>query len=106
MPAILKGFIDKIFVQQFAYAYQKNKIMPNKLLRGRTASIIVTHDTPWFLAKYIQKDYGKVLKRQILENMCGIKVTHFISFSNTRKSSLKQRSVFLNKISLFARNIK
>ena len=31
MPAILKGFIDQIFVQNFAYSYSPKKILPNNL---------------------------------------------------------------------------
>lgn len=105
MPAILKGFIDKVFAQNFAYSYDSNKIIPHKLLCGKTASIIVTHDTPQFIAKYIQKDYGKILKKQILENMCGIRVSALISFPNVRKSSLKRRVNFLNKIKVYARKL-
>lgn len=105
MPAILKGFIDKVFAQNFAYSYDSNKIIPHKLLHGKTASIIVTHDTPQFIAKYIQKDYGKILKKQILENMCGIRVNALISFPNVRKSSLKRRVNFLNKIKVYAKKL-
>ena len=66
MPAILKGFIDRVFAQNFAYSYSTKKITPNKLLKGKTAAIIVTHDTPYLISKIIQKDYGQVLKTQIL----------------------------------------
>lgn len=98
MPAILKGFIDRVFVQNFAYAYAPKKLIPIKLLKGKTADIIVTHDTPYLFAKLVQKDYGNVLKKQILAAMCGIKVSKMLSLANVKNSSLKQRQQFLKKV--------
>ena len=98
MPAILKGFIDRVLVQNFAYSYSAKKLSPNKLLKGRTASIIVTHDTPNLIAKFLQKDYGRLLKTQILKNMCGIKVKQFLTLPNVRKSTSKKRANFFRKI--------
>lgn len=105
MPAILKGFIDRVFAQNFAYSYSTKKITPNKLLKGKTAAIIVTHDTPYLISKIIQKDYGQVLKTQILKNMCGIQVTKFYSLANVRKSSLKKRKKFLIKVGEYAKKL-
>lgn len=105
MPAILKGFIDRVFAQNFAYSYSTKKITPNKLLKGKTAAIIVTHDTPYIISKIIQKDYGQVLKTQILKNMCGIQVTKFYSLANVRKSSLKKREKFLRKVGEYAKKL-
>lgn len=105
MPAILKGFIDRVFVQQFAYAYAPNKLMPIQLLKGKTANIIVTHDTPYLFAKLIQKDYGHVLKKQILESICGIRVSKLLSLANTKNSSLKQRQKFLKKVEKYFQNL-
>ena len=105
MPAILKGFIDRVFAQNFSYSYSTKKITPNKLLKGKTAAIIVTHDTPYLISKIIQKDYGQVLKTQILKNMCGIQVTKFYSLANIRKSSLKKREKFLRKVGEYAKKL-
>ena len=49
MPAILKGFIDRVFAQNFAFSYPNKKTNPNKLFKGKTAAIIVTHDTPYLI---------------------------------------------------------
>ena len=98
MPAILKGFIDRVFVQNFAYAYAPKKLIPIKLLKGKTADIIVTHDTPYLFAKLVQKDYGNVLKKQFLADMCGIKVNKMPSLPNVKNSSLNQRQQFLKKV--------
>ncbi len=105
MPAILKGFIDRVLVQNFAYSYSTKKILPNKLLKGKSASIIVTHDTPKLMVKFVQQDYGKVLKTQVLESMCGIKVRQYLISPNIRSSNLTQRQKFLKKIEQYTQKI-
>ena len=48
-PALLKGFIDRVFLPNFAFKYHKDSPMPEKLLKGKTARMIVTMDTPrWY----------------------------------------------------------
>lgn len=68
MPAILKGFIERVFVAGFAYDNTPRG------LKGRLAGkawIITTHNTPRIFLPFAQ-DYSKVLKFQILKP-CGFK---------------------------------
>lgn len=44
MPAILKGYVDRVFSYGFAYAYGEQGI--DKLLKGKKGLIINTHGTP------------------------------------------------------------
>ncbi|WP_248925328.1 NAD(P)H-dependent oxidoreductase [Paenibacillus hamazuiensis] len=44
MPAILKGYVDRVFAYGFAYAYGAQGI--DKLLTGKKGFIINTHGTP------------------------------------------------------------
>jgi NAD(P)H dehydrogenase (quinone) len=44
LPAILKGYIDRVFSYGFAYSYSEEGI--NKLLTGKKGLIINTHGTP------------------------------------------------------------
>ncbi|MEI5908673.1 NAD(P)H-dependent oxidoreductase [Bacillus spongiae] len=45
LPAILKGYIDRVFAYGFAYAYSEDGNI-NKLLTGKKGIIINTHGTP------------------------------------------------------------
>lgn len=91
MPAILKGFIDRVFAKDFAYKYRG--IMPVGLLKGKNAWIINTHDSPAMYAKFFQKDYGKILNKQILK-MCGVRTRRHDSLSYIRGSSEKKEKCF------------
>lgn len=102
-PAILKGFIDRVFVKEFAYRYKG--IRPIGLLRGRKAWIINTHDTPAFYARFFQKDYGRVFSKQILK-MCGISTFKHTSISYVRNKGQKELNKQLDRITYIAKTIK
>lgn len=49
IPAKFKGLIDRTFLPGFAFQYEKGKTIPKKLLKGKTARIFMTLDTPpWY----------------------------------------------------------
>ena len=48
-PALMKGFIDRLFLPGMAYKYRENSVWWDKLLKGKTAHIITTLDQPgWY----------------------------------------------------------
>lgn len=49
MPAIMKGFIDRVFLPGIAYEAIPGKMTLKKLFTGKTSRIIVTADTPRWL---------------------------------------------------------
>src|SRR5688572_17021511 len=58
MPALLKGFIDRIFISGFAFNETEGGTGYEPLLRGKTAQIITTMDTPKFVYRFIYKSPG------------------------------------------------
>lgn len=97
-PALLKGFIDRVFVTGFAFKYQEKSPFPLQLLKGKTARLIVTMDTPAWYYKWI---YGKpghnAMKKSTLK-FSGIKPVKITSFSPIRNSTPKKRQVWLQKV--------
>ncbi len=78
-PALLKGFIDRVFLPGFGFKFREHSLLWDKLLKGRSARIITTMDEPWL---YYCLGFGapgdKMMKRVIL-TFCGIKpvwITH------------------------------
>lgn len=66
IPAVLKGFIDRVFLPGYAFKY-KDGILPEKLLKGRTARLIVTADSPKIIQKLLLMNAGvRVMKQSIL----------------------------------------
>jgi len=47
-PALVKGFVDRVFLPGYAYAYEKGRALHHKLLGGRSARLITSMDAPWW----------------------------------------------------------
>lgn len=98
MPAILKGFFDRVLLPGFAYRYRDNSPLWDKLLTGKSARLIVTMDTPPWYNRWIYKRAGhSVMKRNIL-NFCGIRPVRITEISPVSHSSEPQRVRWLEKV--------
>lgn len=47
-PALVKGFIDRTFLSGWAFRYRERNPLPEGLLRGRSARLVTTMDSPGF----------------------------------------------------------
>ena len=102
IPALLKGFIDRVFLPGFAFKYRENSVMWDKLLKGRSAQLIVTMDTPSLYYRWIFRMPGhNQMKKAILE-FCGIKPVRISAFSPVKNSSIKQRKKWMEKVKSLA----
>jgi len=54
LPAKFKGVFDRAFLPGFAFSYENGKAIPKKLLKGKTARILMTMDTPTWYYRYVQ----------------------------------------------------
>jgi putative NADPH-quinone reductase len=72
MPALLKGFFEHVLRPGFAIGKAKPGRLGPKLLKGRSARIVVTMGMPAFFYRIYYRAHSlKSLKRNILE-FCGI----------------------------------
>ncbi|EMY67902.1 NAD(P)H-dependent oxidoreductase [Leptospira vanthielii] len=84
MPAVLKAWIDRVFLPGFSFKYRKNSPLPEKLLLGKTARIIVTMDAPSWYYKWFNKSPGvQLLKFGTLE-FCGVSPVKVTIFGQVR----------------------
>jgi len=98
MPALMKIFIEQVFVSGFAFKYLETKnqkiVKWEKYLTGKTAELIATMDAPPFYYKFIVKDPGyKSLKASF--SYCGMKITGKTYFGSVKLSSETQKKKWL-----------
>ncbi len=78
MPAVLKGFVDKVFLPGFAYTYGQNGEIIG-LMAGKRAVVITTMQTP---SAVFKEHYGDPVTGAFIKdtlNTCGITVDkHFV----------------------------
>lgn len=97
-PALMKGFIDRTFLPDVAYKYEGKSIFPKKLLKGKTARIICTADSPsWYNTLFLGAPATKQLKKNTLE-FCGVKPVKTNFIGPIRNSTPAFREKWLQKI--------
>lgn len=97
-PALLKGFIDRVFLPGFAFKYHEKGPFWDKLLKGKTARLIVTMDTPQWYYWLINKNAGyNAMKIGVLE-FCGIKPVKITSIAPVKSSDDIKRKQWLKEV--------
>jgi putative NADPH-quinone reductase len=97
-PALLKGFIDRVFLPKFAFRYRENSLLWDKLLKGKSARLIVTMDTPnWYYSLVYKNPGHNSMKKGILE-FCGIKPVKITAFSPIKSSDDKKRQNWISLV--------
>lgn len=106
LPALMKGFIDRLFLPGFAYQYRENSVWWDKLLKGKTAHIITTLDQPgWYYWLVYGKPSVNQLKKSTLE-FCGVKPVKVTYLGIIRNSKEEQRAKWLERVRGLGRGLK
>lgn len=105
MPALLKGFFDRLLMRKMAYSFKPSGL-PQGHLKGRTARVIMTSDSPNFYVRAV----GDTAFRQIAHRtlrFCGIGPVKRTHLANVRKSTVQQREKWFKQVrALAAKDVK
>ncbi|MCF1422249.1 NAD(P)H-dependent oxidoreductase [Mangrovimonas futianensis] len=105
-PAIMKGFIDRTFLPGIAYQPIEGKPLPEKLLKGKSARLIITADTPkWYDFLIMKRPAINQFKKGTLQ-FCGIKPVKVTYIATMKNSSSDFREKWLRKISVLGEQLK
>lgn len=106
LPAITKGFIDRLFLPDFAFQYRENSLWWDKLLSGKTARIITTLDQPtWYYWFAYGRPSINQLKKSTLE-FCGVKPVKVTCVGPIKNAELSSREKWLDKIEKLGKNLR
>jgi len=98
LPAITKGFIDRLFLPGMAFQYRENSVWWDKLLKGKTAHIITTLDQPgWYYRLAFGRPSVNQLKKSTLE-FCGVKPIKVSYIGIVKTAAEDQRKKWLEKV--------
>jgi putative NADPH-quinone reductase len=97
VPAILKGFFDKVLLKGFAY--ESGKIGLKGLLRNiKRTTIITTSESPTLFIKFFA---GNPIKRVVIRgtlNMVGVRNVAWLNHGRTTSGTSGKREAFLKKV--------
>ncbi|MCL2092288.1 MAG: NAD(P)H-dependent oxidoreductase [Micrococcales bacterium] len=93
MPGLLKGWVDRVLVAGFAYSM--NGLRTVRLLRGRTATLVVTAQAPASIAG----STVRLVRRKVM-GFCGIKTTQVLThgWMTTSRDTPERRERFRSKV--------
>lgn len=97
-PAILKGFLDRVFLPGFAFQKRDNSQWWDKFLTGKTSRVISTLDQPTWYYKLINKQPSNYAIKKLTLNFIGIKKVNFTTIGSLRLSKDTYRANWLQKV--------
>lgn len=98
LPALLKGFLDRIFLPGFAFKYRANSALWDRLLIGRSAELLVTMDSPPWYYRWVQRQPGHRQMKQAILEFSGIQPVRVHNFGPVVKSSDAMRADWIKRV--------
>ncbi len=95
LPALLKGFVDRVFLPEFAFRYREGSAFWDRLLTGKSAHLIVTMDSPPWYYRWISRMPGHNQMKKTILGFSGIKPVKVTSFGSVKASNRNQREKWL-----------
>jgi NAD(P)H dehydrogenase (quinone) len=98
-PAMLKGWIDRVWVNGVAWELPKSSTRLKPLLRNiRRLQVVTTHgSSKWINA--LEGEGGKRTAMRSLRLLCAPRCrTHWVAMYNIDRSTLEQRNHFLRRV--------
>ena len=99
MPAMTKGFFDKVIFPGSTYSYTKSGYGMETMLKNlKSTTVITTMNTPKIMYRFI---YGNPIKKALIKGTfkkTGCKNVEWLSFNMVKNSSDKTRKQWLYKI--------
>lgn len=98
LPALLKGFLDRIFLPGFAFKDRANSALWDRLLIGRSAELLVTMDSPPWYYRWVQRQPGHRQMKQAILEFSGIQPVRVHNFGPVIKSTDAVRADWIKRV--------
>lgn len=100
MPALIKGFVDKVIFPGIAYDQTDGRGagMVSKLTKLKGVTVITTMNTPSIIYRFL---FGNAIKRALLTGTfwkIGVRNRKWISFSNVKSRTNEKRQEWLKRL--------
>lgn len=103
MPALLKGFFERVLLPGFAFKYRANSVWWDKYLTGKSAHVLTTMDTPpWYFRLFYRNPGNNQIRRTILE-FCGIRPVRITCIGRVHNAPASWTARWLDKAAAFGR---
>ncbi|UTW64555.1 NAD(P)H-dependent oxidoreductase [bacterium SCSIO 12741] len=104
VPAIMKGFLDRVLLPGYAFNKRKGSLWWDKLFQGKTARIICTLDQPAWYYKWVYGNPSHKAMKGLTLNFIGVKSVKFTTIGPIRLSKDSFREKWLRKVEGLGKN--
>lgn len=98
VPAIMKGFLDRVLLPGFAFKKREGSVWWDKHFTGKTARLICTMDQPTWFYRIINRAPSHHAMRKLTMNFIGVKSVKITSIGPLRLSKSEFREKCLKKV--------
>ena len=98
VPALLKGFLDRVLHPGFAYKVHENDPLFDKLLTGRTGHLVATSDAPAFWMRLAYRNCDATMMRKAVLQFCGIAPVGLTRIGRIRGSTPEYRARWIERV--------
>jgi len=98
VPAIMKGFLDRVLLPSFAFKKKEDSVWWDKYLTGKSARIICTLDQPGWYYRLIYNSPSHYAMKKLTLEFVGIKPVKITTIGPIRLSKEGFREKWLSKI--------
>jgi len=103
VPAIMKGFLDRVLLPGFAFKKREGSIWWDKYFTGKSARIICTLDQPPWYYRLIYRSPSHSAMKKLTMNFIGVKSVKITTIGPLRLSKESFRKKWLAKIEKLGR---
>jgi NAD(P)H dehydrogenase (quinone) len=100
MPAMLKGYFDRVWAPGIAFERDivKGRIRP-LLTQIKLFGVVTTYGSPWWITRLVAGDPGRKVLMRALKPMCGRRVrSFFLAQYDLDRSTAAARAAFLARV--------
>jgi NAD(P)H dehydrogenase (quinone) len=100
MPAMLKGYFDRVWAPGTAFAHdlEGGRIKP-LLTNIRLFGVVTSYGSPWWLTRIVMQDPGRKVLFRALKPMCGHRVRSFyLAHYDMDRSTPESRAAFAERV--------
>ena len=103
VPAIMKGFLDRVLLPGFAFKKREGSVWWDKYFTGKSARIICTLDQPPWYYRLIYRSPSHSAMKKLTMNFIGVKSVKITTIGPIRLSKDRFRKKWLTKIEKLGR---
>jgi NAD(P)H dehydrogenase (quinone) len=100
MPAMLKGYVDRVWGPGVAFAHDpaRGRIVP-RLTKVKVFGVVTTYGSPWWITRLVAGDPGRKVLMRALRPMCGAGAKSFyLAHYDMDRSTPESRQKFLERV--------